>query len=450
MQIIQTEDLVKGHTTEGDYYSPKGELLISKGETLTTQHIEILHRRNIYDIHIQDTPLPSATEGQHEPISAEPTHPPIAEQQKLPSPINWHILEGEQGFEQLLANRSVSNLDHAMKFDRTSDQPIGRAMKITMQQNVLFNRPDIYKKELFAVYEKALENIKMILSKLAHGDRVDAGSVRAQVEQFITYFLNDRNILLAIAAQKEDKDDPLFNHVLNVCLLAMNIAAAASFSEEQVILIGMGALLHDVGMLLVPPRIRFKQGRLSEEEWYEVRKHPLLGIHVLDRLMRLPDAVKFITYQTHERENGRGYPKQRSSRLIHNFAKIAQVADVFEAVSSPRSYRQAVAPYKGMEMLILMGKQGLLSETYVKTMLSSVSLFPVGSLVELSDGKIAQVIAANESRFSRPIVSIVAERDLKMIKQPHVKTLDLAHESNLQVIRSLPFDFMPCEVLHGF
>jgi HD-GYP domain-containing protein (c-di-GMP phosphodiesterase class II) len=250
--------------------------------------------------------------------------------------------------------------------------------------------------------------------------------------------------------QKMDRLDPLYNHVLNVALLSMNLAAASNFSEEQVIQIGMGALLHDVGMLLVPKVIRDKEGRLSDEEWYEIRKHPLFGIHIIDRMMRLPDAVKYITYQTHERENGKGYPKQRSGRLIHNYAKIVQIADIFDAVSSPRPYRIAYTPYKGVEMLIKMGKQKLISEVYVNTMLKSISLFPVGSMVEISDGRLAQVIAANEYHLGRPLLSVVSENGGKVLAPSNTYSLDLTLEPTIQVVRSLPFDALGCDVLYGF
>jgi HD-GYP domain-containing protein (c-di-GMP phosphodiesterase class II) len=212
----------------------------------------------------------------------------------------------------------------------------------------------------------------------------------------------------------------------------------------------MGALLHDLGMLLVPPSIRFKERRLTEEEWYEIRKHPLFGMHIIDRLVRLPDSVKYIAYQMHERENGMGYPKQRPSRLIHNFAKIAQVADVFEAVSSPRPYRRAFAPFKGMEMLIRMGKQGLLNEHYVTAMLKSVSLFPVGSIVELNDGRMAQVIAANEFRYARPMLSIISKPNGSLLGPSDIYTLDMSFDTSIQVVRSLPFDYLECDSMYGF
>jgi HD-GYP domain-containing protein (c-di-GMP phosphodiesterase class II) len=443
MPTIFLDNLVEGHVTEADYYSPKGQLLIGLGETITAQHLSLLKKRNIFELHTPESNIPGAGKPHPAPLAPEPIIlPPSAE-------TGWNIQPGRSGFEQLLTNRTAANLDHALKLDRATDHPIGKAFQTLMRQDYLFHRPQQYKQDITILYNDAIERIKLILNQLAAGTVIDTGSLRSLVEQFITPFLNDRNILLTIASQKMDRDDPLYNHTLNVCLLAMNIAAATNYSEEQVIQIGMGALLHDLGMLMIPPAIRFKAGRLDDEEWYEIHKHPLFGLHIIDRTLRLPDAAKYITYQIHERENGKGYPKQRSGRLIHNYAKITMVADIFEAVSSPRPYRRAFAPYKGMEMLIKMGKQCLINEHYVMAMLKSVSLFPVGSLVELNDGRTGQVIAANTYHLARPLVSIITEPDHTLLNGTATYPVDLSLDTSLQIVRSLPFGAINCDILYG-
>ena len=342
MPVILVDDLIEGQVTESDYYSAKGQLLIAKGEIITDQHLSLLRRRNIFEIHLHYEERESDKNASHAavPDQAVFTGSATGRENFLLNELlpleKWQIKQGTEGYEQLLANRSIDSLDRALRLERISDHPVGRAFRSGMRQQFLFHRSTAYKNDISQIYSNALETIKIVLNRLVNGMSVDAGTLRSLVERFIKPFLNDRNIVLSIAMQKVDRHDPLYNHVLNVCLLAMNIAAACDFSEEQVILVGMGALLHDIGMLLIPQSIRFKEGRLNEEEWYEIRKHPLFGIHIIDRMLRIPDTVKYITYQIHERENGKGYPKQRSGRFIHNFAKIAQIADIFDAVSSPR------------------------------------------------------------------------------------------------------------------
>jgi HD-GYP domain-containing protein (c-di-GMP phosphodiesterase class II) len=195
----------------------------------------------------------------------------------------------------------------------------------------------------------------------------------------------------------------------------------------------MGAVLHDVGMLFVPPSVRHKAGRLTKDEWYEVQKHPILGLHLLEKVRDIPDSVAFIAYQEHERENRTGYPKQRSGRLIHRFAKIVQVADVFEAMTSPRSYREAFSLYDGAVRMLKMARRGLVPGEFVKGLLEFTSVFPIGCLVELSDGRMGRVVAANGRLYARPVISVLREKDGRWLGEERIYQIDLAQDDALSI-----------------
>lgn len=452
MPTIPIESLEVGKITDADYYSADGRLLIGKGETIRQEHLELMRRRNIWEIYYYTTDEESSdiieTKQEDRLNVVDKSDKILIESDRLNS--QWGIKKGKEGFEQLLNEKTFETLDRALKLEKISDIPVGEALKNKMKQKFIDHRPESYKKEISLIYKNAHDSLKNVVHKLINGTKVEQDNIRSIVENFIEPFVDDRNIILSIASQKLDIDDPVYAHMINVSLISMNIGTAMNYSKEQVIQIGIGALLHDIGMLFISPSIRFKQGRLNEEEWYEVRKHPLLGIHILDQTTRLPDTVKYVTYQIHERENGVGYPKQRSGRLIHNFARISQVADIFDAISSPRPYRNAYTPYKGVEMLIKMSKQNLVSEKVVNALLKSVSIFPVGSMVELSDGRIARVISANEYHLARPFVSIIVEKGGVLLSPSDVYTLDLSVETSIQIIKSLPFNSIQCDLFHGF
>jgi HD-GYP domain-containing protein (c-di-GMP phosphodiesterase class II) len=447
VNVINVDSLVPGQITEGDYYSVQGELLISRGIRLSLQLITALKRRNIYELQIINTYIESS------PVRSKASHSKnkIHEESK-PRAASFFsdIDEGEPGLAQLLHLHSVTNLDKSFRFGRLNDRPIGAALKLRMKQMYLSNRSDIYKNEVETVYSNALNEVKSIFNGLADAKKIDTVKIRHVIEQFMNTFVNDKNVLLAISNAKPDRENHLYHHALNVSLLSLAIAANCGFSEEQVMHIGIGSLLHDVGMLLIPREIRQKQGRLSKEEWVEVQKHPLLGVRIIDKLLNLPDTVKFVAYQMHERINGKGYPRQQTAATIHNYAKIAQVADVFEAVSSPRVYRDAYEPYKGMEMLVKMTYSGMLNEEYVRSFLSATSLFPIGSLVELSDSRIAKVIAANPLRYDKPILSVLVNTEGKMLNAQLIYQVDLLKEPSVKIVRSLPVNSLTCDILAGF
>jgi len=447
VKAINIDSLSPGQVTATEYFSSSGDLLIGKNVFLTERHLDILKRRNIFELYIRDkdTELKKLLDTEFDEVQRLP----YGEEENLSGRLFPEIKSGEEGYRQLLQNESASLLDNAFDLGQVSDIPSGPEMKASMKQHYLADRTEDYKKEVKLTYSEALKQVKIILNKLANGEKVDTGRVRAIIDLFIDTFLNDRNIILALSSCKPEKNDHIYYHTLNVCLIAMNIAAASGFNENQVIDIGVGALLHDVGMLLVPPKIRFKKGRLTNDEWYEVRKHPLTGLSMIERFMTVSDSVKFIAYQTHERENGKGYTKQRRGRFIHNYAKITQVADIFEALCSPRPYRKALVPYKGVEMLIKMSKQGLVSAEYVRSFLSYSSIFPIGSIVELCDGRVARVISAN-SKLDRPVVSVLQESNGSRLEKNKIYQVDLSIDRELQVVRSLPFDSVNLDIMDGF
>jgi HD-GYP domain-containing protein (c-di-GMP phosphodiesterase class II) len=445
--VINIDTLVPGQITEGDYYSVQGELLISRGICLTNNLIDALKRRNIYELQIINSYIESSASRSR---STQVLKKTIEDTTLRASSFFVDIDDGEVGLQQLLHLHSVSDLDKAFRFGRVNDRPIGAALKLRMKQMYLSNRTELYKYEIKTSYANALNEVKSILNGLADAKKIDTQTIREVVESFMETFVNDKNVLLAVSNVKPERENHLYHHVLNVCLLSLAIAANSGFSEEQVIHIGIGSLLHDVGMLLIPKEIRQKRGRLTEREWIEVQKHPLLGVRIVDKLLNLPDAVKFIAYQMHERINGKGYPKQNAGDTIHNYAKIAQIADVFEAVSSPRSYRDAYEPYRGMEMLVKMTHTGLLNEEYVRSFLSATSLFPVGTLVELNDKRIAKVIAANPLRYDKPVLSVLVNTEGKMLNAQLIYQVDLAKDPSAKIVRSLPIDTLACDILTGF
>jgi HD-GYP domain-containing protein (c-di-GMP phosphodiesterase class II) len=464
MKKIDISDMVPGTIAEGNYYTESGELLISKGVTILQNHIDVMTRRNIFEIFIKNFEeeeelhaILSREFGAMEEVALDKNAPSAAapkdagQRAAMQLPQLKAIKPGEEGALQLVKTKKVIELDSKLSTGLAPDRPIGPPLKDKARQIPVSQRTEDYKKEITLSHEQSLTHVKKLLNDLADNQRIDVADVRNIVELFMKTYLTDRSILLNIANIKASEGDYLFHHTLNVCLLAINIAAAAKYSERQILEIGTGALLHDAGMLLVPDEVRFKKGRLSKDEWFEVQKHAILGLHLIEKIVHVPDSVLFIAYQTHERENGKGYPKQRSGRFIHSFAKVVQIADVYESLCSQRDYRPPFIPYRAMELLIKMSSRNLLAIEYVKAFLAYASLFPIGSIVELNSHHVARVVQSNELHQAKPVVSVIMDSDGSLLAPEKIYQVDLSKETGVQIIRALePGKLTPFDIMYGF
>jgi HD-GYP domain-containing protein (c-di-GMP phosphodiesterase class II) len=350
--------------------------------------------------------------------------------------INSTLLPGFQNRSKDFFNRSViKSLEEKLERIKSMDFPAGEALLKHTVQLTPRERTDEYKSFTLNSYKYSLDNLKSIYKNISRG--YADSSIHNFVESFVITLMTDKNILLNLSNIQPSGEDYLYHHSLNSCLISMNIATASGYSKNQIIEIGCGALLADIGMMLIPEKIRFKKGQLSRDEQFEIYKHPVIGYDLLSRMADVPEAVRVAVYQHHERDNQRGYPKGSSKHLIHNYAKIIGIADVYMALIAPRTYRKSFKPYDAMKIVIQMANQGILDIKHVKNFVSYMSLFPVGSFVKLKSGKIAKVIQANESMYSSPVVSVIFNEKEEIMGETGIYQVDLASESEEKVVLPL-------------
>jgi HD-GYP domain-containing protein (c-di-GMP phosphodiesterase class II) len=136
----------------------------------------------------------------------------------------------------------------------------------------------------------------------------------------------------------------------------------------------------------------------------EITKHPIIAFEAVQDSIHVSGRAKVVAYQIHERCNGRGYPRRREGNQIHYLAKVAGIADAFVGLVSPRPHRPAVLPYRAIEKIVHGTKAGLYEPSAVRALLHTTSLFPIGSYVELTDGRVGRVIRSTGATYDRPIV----------------------------------------------
>jgi HD-GYP domain-containing protein (c-di-GMP phosphodiesterase class II) len=197
-------------------------------------------------------------------------------------------------------------------------------------------------------------------------------------------------------------------HSTHACMLALSIGMHLRLDRPTLKELAIGCLVHDAGMLRIDQRVFLKQGPLDRSDFLEITKHPSIVFDMLMDVPKIPKRAAFIAYQMHERCNGTGYPRRRDGSQIYFLSKIAAAADTFVALVSPRPHRPGLLPYHAMETLIRSAHAGEFDPIIVRALLHTVSLFPIGSCVELSDGRVGRVLRTNGDVYHRPIVELPA------------------------------------------
>lgn len=155
----------------------------------------------------------------------------------------------------------------------------------------------------------------------------------------------------------KNADSYTVEHSINVCFLSVIIGVMTGYNGEELLQIGQGALLHDIGKTKIPKKILNKKGSLTDKEYEVIKKHPQIGYMILKNTQKFNDCVLLTVLQHHERCDGSGYPYGLTQKDIHPFALITAVADVFDAVTTNRVYRKALTISEGFSLIMQMSEK---------------------------------------------------------------------------------------------
>ncbi|HEU4363995.1 MAG TPA: HD-GYP domain-containing protein [Candidatus Krumholzibacteria bacterium] len=220
----------------------------------------------------------------------------------------------------------------------------------------------------------------------------------------------DESVLVGLTSIK-DYDEYTFAHSVNVSVLSMVIADHLGLPREQVAEIGVAGLLHDIGKTHIPLSILNKPGRLSPEEWDIMARHPMLGVIELTRVRSLRSiaAPLFVTLEHHVHFAGGGYPQKPGAWDLHPHTLIVSVADVFDAMTTHRTYRtNPVTPERALRFIHAMSGK-LFDPLVARTFIHAMGVYPNGTVVELDTGETGVVVRQNREvqYMHRPFVALM-------------------------------------------
>ncbi len=199
-------------------------------------------------------------------------------------------------------------------------------------------------------------------------------------------------------------DDLTFVHSLNVSIICSVFASWLKLSQEDARILTLGGMVHDIGKMLVPKEIITKAGRLTEQEFKIMQSHTVKGYQAI-KDSQLDIRVKYAVLMHHERCDGSGYPNGFTADKIHKFAKIIAIADVYDAMTSNRHYRNAICPF---EVVANFERDGFLlfDPGYLMTFLEHIVNSYMHNAVRLNDGREGEVIMINKLALSRPVIRV--------------------------------------------
>lgn len=284
----------------------------------------------------------------------------------------------------------------------------------------------------------AYEEAKRSLSAGQPLSKAMVESLSAVVERILRDIQESGSTALVLA-DLSAADSYTFQHSIDVAALGLLIGSRL-FSEqgwrdhrgerqfarrdERLERLGMGLLLHDIGKLAVPPETLHKPGPLTPSEWEIMRTHPRAGVELIRDSSVWCPLVQAIVLRHHERWDGSGYPDGKRGEEIHEMARIAAVADVYDAITSERVYAPAAAAHEGVRA-ILSGSGTLFDPMVTGVFARLVAPFPPGDQLRLSDGRHAIVVSVPEGQLDRPVVRVIdgpgapSEIDLRLA--PHLR-----------------------------
>lgn len=263
-------------------------------------------------------------------------------------------------------------------------------------------------KEWNALHDKTVAVVSKSFGDVRMGNALEVAPLRQQVVETLELLLRDprKNSFLVTLSEVDDES---YVHSTNTMILAMSLADQSGIPREELPKWGLAALLHDIGKALIPLEILKKPGKLDPNEWETMKRHPKLGHSILsqskDDIVR--SLCTHVAMEHHERKGGGGYPFGLDLPDIDPVSRSLMVLDIYEALTAGRIYRPPLSPAKTLTYL-LERELTKLDPRAIAHLVQMVGIYPVGSLVLLTDGRIAMITSYKDPDTHTGPVNLLA------------------------------------------
>ncbi len=341
---------------------------------------------------------------------------------------NILLKKGTQLTESLLNRIEENNIFTIYVDDGYSDKEIQELIRPELKQKAVQAL-----KETFSYIEKSNFMEKKLDGSLKKNLMIKSmekyiSGLKAISEIIIDEITSNHQLMINMVDIK-NLDNYTYEHSLNVAVMSLIVGIEMKMNQKDLSQLFLGALLHDVGKSMLPKEIIAKKDVYTEEETAIIKSHPSLGYEYLKENYAFQNACKMAVLQHHERYDGGGYPRGLKGDIIHKYAKIIAVSDVYDSMTSDTYQSRAVPPNEALEYI--MGSSGSHFDHEIATIFTrKVIPYPEGTIVRLSDESIGLVTMVNINYPLRPVVRILA----KNIPTESMKIVDLMVDTNITIL----------------
>ncbi len=328
----------------------------------------------------------------------------------------------ESGVSYLLID-TEKGTDSPLAYPKPTQQPVKHSVTLEAEQRTAGK---VYKQTLFQIH-RVMSNAKL-------GKRIDIAPIE-EVATKICHSVSRNPFALLCLTELRKNSDSVFEHCINSSILMGIFSRHLGYSEEEVTNKITGALLHDIGEAKVPSKLLNKRDKLTEDETIELQKHIIYGHSILTEADNSHSTIVDMCGQHHEEMDGSGYPVKLTRKDININGRLMAIVDTYDAMTSHRLHRDSLTPCIAMAKLMECRETKLdaaLTEEFVKCF----GIYPTGSLVELSNGRIGVVITPSSSDPEKPYIRVF----FNARQRCYVSTeeIDLAtNRNNLHIVRTL-------------
>ena len=282
------------------------------------------------------------------------------------------------------------------------------------------------------LYQEARELQGKFIRHLKAGEPIDITPLAAVAEEMVDTMFTHGDAMLCLARIRA-KDAYLMEHSMNVAILLANFGRYLGLDRSVLKELTLGGLLHDVGKIMTPDEVLNKPGKLTDEEFGVMRQHVVHSYDILSNTAGITPTMLEVAANHHERLDGTGYPQRLKGDQLSLYTRMSGIVDVYDAVTADRVYKQGMQPTQAFRILLKGINQHFDAELVTK-FIKCMGVYPVGTLVQLSNQRLAVVMQRNEQQPLKPLVKVIYHATQRHYLE--VQWLDLARNGGQESIES--------------